>query len=83
MAISELYNVVRDPNPLGVPRLLLADLKREIAVSRMRVHRKHTPSHMVCSRSSRAQRDRHLVAADAGFAGIDALTGGVGHGDCC
>ena len=36
---------------------------------------------MVCSGTARTQRDRHLAAAKAGFSGIDALTGGVGHGN--
>src|SRR5258708_1283611 len=65
---------------IGLPAALLTDLKRETAVSRMRVHREHAPGHVICSATTRTQRYRHLVAADAGFAGIDALTGGVGHG---
>src|ERR1035437_619683 len=66
---------------MGGPLRLLADLQRETAVGRMRVHRKHTPRHVVSSGAPGAQRYRHLVAADTGFSGIDALAGGVGHGD--
>src|SRR3954453_838541 len=36
---------------------------------------------MVCSATPGTQRYRHLIAADARFARIDPLTGGVGHGD--
>src|ERR1700756_2639471 len=43
---------------------LLTDLEREIAIGRMGIHRKHMPRHVVCSIAPRAQRDRHLVAAD-------------------
>src|SRR5450631_4243784 len=59
----------------------LPDLEGEIAVGCVRVHRKHTPRHMVCSGSPGAQRYRHLGAADARFTRINALTCGVGDGD--
>jgi hypothetical protein len=35
---------------------------------------------MICAGTARTQRDRHLVAANARFTSIDALTGRIGHG---
>src|SRR5438034_7147227 len=64
---------------IGSPAALLADPKRETAVSRMRVHREHAPIDPVRAGASRTQRYRHLVAANASFTGIDALTGGIRH----
>src|SRR6202022_1232444 len=66
---------------MGWPLHLLTDLKRETAVSRMRVHRKNAPRHVVCPGTAWTQRHRHLAAADTRFAGIDTLTGSVGHSD--
>ena len=66
---------------IGLPAALLADPKGEIAVSPMRVHREHAPIDPVRAGTSRTQRYRHLVAANASFTGVDTLTGGVGDGD--
>src|SRR5437667_1153031 len=66
---------------IGSPAALLADPKRETAVSRMRVHREHAPIDTVHSGAPGAQRYRHLVAANTRVAGIDALTRGVGDGN--
>src|SRR5260370_18409119 len=66
---------------IGLPAALLADPKRETAVSPVRVHREHAPIDAIRSGTSRTQRYRHLVAANAGFAGIDALTGRIGDGN--
>src|SRR5258707_6045286 len=65
----------------GLAFCLLTDLEREIAVGPVGVDRKHLPCHVVSPAAARTQRNRHLVAADARLAGIDALTGGVGHRD--
>src|SRR5260370_19377256 len=65
----------------GLAFCLLTDLEREIAVGPVGVDRKHMPCHVVCSAAARTQRDRYLVSADSGFAGIDALTAGPGHAD--
>ena len=67
--------------PLRLPCSLLADLEREVAVGRVGVHRQNMPGDMVRSRPPGAKRNRHLIAADPGFAAIDPLPGGVGHGD--
>src|SRR4051812_11089809 len=67
--------------PLGCSAALLANLKLEIAVGGMGVYREDVPIDAVSSCTAGAERYRHLIAADAGFAGIDALTGGVCHGD--
>src|SRR5204862_2309950 len=61
---------------IGLPAALLADPKREIAVSPMRVHREHAPIDPVRAGTSRTQRYRHQVAANASFTAIAALTGG-------
>src|SRR5260370_21441984 len=47
----------------------------------MCVEGEYTQIDTVCSGASGAQRYRHLVATETGFAGIDALTSRVGHGD--
>jgi hypothetical protein len=66
---------------IGLPAALLADLKRETAVSPVRVDGEHAPIDTVCSGASRTQRYRHLVAANASFTGIDALTRRIGDGN--
>src|SRR5664280_770626 len=68
-------------SPLVCRAALRADLKRETTVSRMCVHGEDAPRDMVCSGAPGAQRYRHLVAADTGLPRIDALAGGIGHGD--
>src|SRR5258708_4832307 len=60
---------------------LPTNLKREIAVGRMGIHREDMPIDAVGSCTAGTYRYRHLVATDTCLAGIDALTGGVGHGD--
>src|SRR5258708_10374614 len=64
-----------------LPAALLADAKSETAVSPVRVDGEHAPIDTVCSGASRTQRYRHLVAANASFAGIDALTRRIGDGN--
>ena len=66
---------------IGLPAAVLADPKREIAVSPMRVHREHAPIDAIRSGASRTQRYRHLVAANPSFTGIDALTGRISDGN--
>ncbi len=66
---------------IGLPAALLADAKSETAVSPMRVDGEHAPIDTICSGASRTQRYRHLVATNASFAGIDALTGRIGDGN--
>jgi hypothetical protein len=37
------------------------------------------PFHVIGTSTAGAQRDRHLVAADASFSAVDALAGRIGH----
>src|SRR5262249_18345055 len=61
--------------------ILFSDREGEIAIGRMGVDRKHLPVDAIGAGRKRAHRNRHLVAADAGLAGIDALAGAIGHFD--
>src|SRR3954464_10502264 len=60
-------------SPSGCSTALRTNLKREIAFGRMGVRRKDVPIDAVGSCTARTYRYRHLVAADARFAGIDTL----------
>src|SRR5712692_11346707 len=78
---TEGPSIAAPSQSIGFPAALLADPERETTVSRMRVHGEHVPIDTVRSGTPRTQRYRHLVAANARAAGVDALTSGVVDGN--
>src|SRR4051794_19582608 len=69
------------PSQAPIGRWLRGDLEAEATLRAMCVDRENAPVYAIGSGTDWFQRHPHDVAGDAGLAGIDALAGGVAHGD--
>src|SRR5262249_50194440 len=70
------------PSPsIGRSRPSLSDPEGEIAFPGVGIDPQKMPNYAIGTAAGGTERDRHLAAVDASLASVDALTGGVGHGD--